>query len=116
MIPNDNLNFCTILLVISAILIIISDPYKQQLENYSNHLTIYLLFIASMFSVSIGLGYNKSNATVIFYVISALILLLNIFFILQFCWVIRHRALPFQFFVTSSFLGNINKRYISSTS
>ena len=101
---------------ISAILIIIFDPYKQQLKNYSNHLTIYLLLIASMFSVSSGLSYNKINATVIFYVISALIFLLNIFYILLFCWVIRHRALPLQFFVTSSFLGNINKHYISSTS
>ena len=78
MIVNMCHTFGTIVLVISAILVIIFDPYKQLFKKISNHFTVCVLISAC---VSAAISDITINVTIYFYVILALISLLNIFYI-----------------------------------
>ena len=84
---------CGMVFVVSAIFIIILDPYKQHFKNYSNYLTIYFLFSGSfVFSLAFT-DYNSISLTLLFFII----VLLNILLVsIIFCWVISHRLFQFH--------------------
>ena len=92
------LMFFIMILVFTASLTIIVDPYKSQFKHYSNYLIIYILMLACVVTCAQGLDYG-SSVIVLFYVVMCLIGLLHLVYmsVLVLNWIISHRKFNFNF-------------------
>ena len=88
------LAYCIVILVFTAALIIIVDPYKPQFKNYSNHLIVFILFLACTVTCALGMKCTSYVKTILF-MVTCVIGLLNLFYIsiLILNWIISHRKI-----------------------
>ena len=86
------LAYCIVILVFTAALTIIEDPYKPQFKHYSNHLIVFILFMACTVTCAEGLNYTSSVIT-LFFVVASVIGLLHLLYIsvVILNWIISHR-------------------------
>ena len=84
--------YSIMILVFTATLIILVDPYKPQFKHYSNHLIVFILFLACTITCAEGLNYS-SSVIALFFVVACIIGLLHLLYIsiLILNWIISHR-------------------------
>ena len=70
----------TVILVLTAIIILVTDPFKEQFKESSNHLLIFVLLLASVFICSSGFDL-KVAARSYFVVILILIAVFKLFYV-----------------------------------
>ena len=90
--------YCVMILVFTATLIILVDPYKPQFKHYSNHLIVFILFLACTITCAEVLNFS-SSVIVLFYVVVCVIGLLHLLYIsiLILNWIISQRKFGFNF-------------------
>ena len=90
--------YFVMILVFTASLIIIVDPYKSQFEHYSNYLIVFILMLACIVTCALGLKYSLS-IILLFYAVVCLIVLLHLVYmsVLILNWIVSHRKFDFNF-------------------
>ena len=92
---------CDIILVLTASLLIILDPFKPAYKNLSFHFVIYILFLASVITCNRGLQ-NTEVVTAVFYGVIIIILTINVVYIsaLMFHWIAHHKKFDWKLLLT----------------
>ena len=93
---SSAIEFCTMTLALTAILIVTVDPYKTKVKELSSHLASFVLFLASLFVTAIEIPSLNIQR---YLVIGGLIMLLQLMYTsaLTIRWIISRRRFCFHY-------------------